>query len=112
MRQAGIIAAGSLYALRHNIERLHEDHENAARLAAGLAEIPGVALDPTPETNILYFDISGTGLTGDQARTRLLEGGVRASGVGPRRLRFVTHLDVSRADIDRAREVCRQALTV
>lgn len=110
MRQAGIVAAGGLYALRHHVERLRDDHENAARLAEGLAAIPGVALDPAPETNIVYFDVSGTGLTADAARERLLAGGVRASGVGPRRLRFVTHLDVPRPDIDRAVEAAREAL--
>ncbi len=109
MRQAGIVAAGGLYALRHHVERLAVDHENAARLAEGLAEIPGVRLDPAPQTNLVFFHVSGTGLSADEARARLLENGVRASGVGER-LRFVTHLDVSRADIDTALAVCHRVL--
>ncbi len=66
MRQAGIIAAGGVYALRHHVDRLAEDHERARRLASGLAEIPGLALDPERvETNIVIFDVSRTGLSGD-----------------------------------------------
>jgi threonine aldolase len=111
MRQAGIIAAGGLYALRHHIERLHEDHDNALLLAEGLAAIPGVRLDPPPETNIVYFDISGTGLTGAEARQRLEMEGVRASGIAPMRLRFVTHLDISREQIHQAIAGARRALS-
>jgi threonine aldolase len=111
MRQAGIIAAGGLYALRHNVERLREDHENAAVLAEGLATIPGVRLDPPPETNIVFFDIAGTGLSDVAARKRLEAEGVRASGLGPTRLRFVTHLDVSREQIDQAIAASRRALS-
>jgi threonine aldolase len=111
MRQAGIIAAGGLYALRHNVERLREDHENATLLAEGLAVVPGVRLDPAPETNIVYFDIAGTGLSSVEARRRLEAEGVRASGIGPTRLRFVTHLDVSRAQIRQAVSAARRALS-
>jgi threonine aldolase len=111
MRQAGIIAAGGLYALRHNVERLREDHENAALLAEGLATIPGVRLDPAPETNLVFFDIAGTGLSNAEARKRLEAEGVRASGLGPTRLRFVTHLDVSREQIRQAIAASRRALS-
>ena len=59
MRQAGIVAAGGLYALDHHVERLAEDHANARRLAEGLAELPGVELDPaTVETNIVIFAVA------------------------------------------------------
>lgn len=111
MRQAGIIAAGGLYGIRYNIARLAEDHANAVRLAEGLTEIPGIRLDPAPQTNILYFDVSGTGLTGTEAAARLLENGVRCSGPNGNgnRLRFVTHLDVSAVDIERAIEGMRSA---
>ena len=108
MRQAGIIAAGGLYVLRHNIIRLADDHEHARILAAGLADIPGVRLDPAPETNLVFVNIEGIGLTGDDAQIRLLTRGVRCSG-GGKRLRFVTHLDVSRADIDTAIKAARLA---
>lgn len=110
MRQAGIIAAGGLHALRHHVTRLADDHAQAARLAEGLAAIPGVWLDPPPETNLVFFDVAGTGLTASAARQRLLEQGVRASGTGPTRLRFVTHLDVSGDDIDQAIQATRRAL--
>ena len=60
MRQAGIIAAGGVYALRHHVKRLAEDHANARRLAEGLAALPGVTLDPASvETNLVFFDLSG-----------------------------------------------------
>ena len=111
MRQAGIIAAGGLYALRNNIERLREDHANAAELARGLAEIPGVRLDPPPETNLVFIDISETGRGGAEARRRLDHAGVRASGFGPTRLRFVTHLDITAADIDCAVETATRVLS-
>ena len=109
MRQAGIVAAGGLYALDHHIERLQEDHDNARLLAQGLAQIPGVRLDPAPETNLVFFDISGTGLLDTDARYRLEARGVRASGSGSR-LRFVTHLDISREQIHQAVDAARDAL--
>jgi threonine aldolase len=109
MRQAGIIAAGGLYALEHHVERLADDHANAALLAEGLAAIPGVRLDPAPETNLVFFDISGTGLGGEVARQRLEAEGVRASGMSPTRLRFVTHLDVSGRQITQAIDAARRA---
>src|SRR5439155_13351266 len=60
MRQAGIIAAGGVYALRHHVKRLADDHANARRLAEGLAALPGVRLDPsTVETNIVFFELTG-----------------------------------------------------
>ncbi len=107
MRQAGIIAAGGVYALRHNVERLAEDHANAQRLAAGLAELPGIKLDPlTVETNLVFFDLTGD-LDAPTAVERLLEHGVRMGAAGPRTIRAVTHLDVSAAQIERAIEAAR-----
>lgn len=110
MRQAGIVAAGGLYALEHHIDRLEEDHANAARLAEGLATIPGVVLDPAPETNLVFVNVSGTGLTGEQAKERLEAEGIRASGTFGTRLRFVTHLDISRDQIDLALAAARRVL--
>ena len=110
MRQAGIIAAGGLYGLEHNVAGLARDHANAKRLAHGLARIPGVVLDPAPETNLVFVNIAGTGLSGDDAQARLLEWGVRGSG-GGHRLRFVTHLDISDADIDAAIAAATDAWT-
>ncbi len=111
MRQAGIVAAAGLYALRHHIDDLERDHAHAKLLAEGLASLPGVTLCPPPETNIVFFDVAGTGRSGDEARERLLAAGVRASGFpGSTRLRFVTHRDISRDDILRAIEAAREAL--
>lgn len=98
MRQAGVLAAAGLYALDHNIERLAEDHENASILARGLSEIPGASVWPQ-ETNIVVLELSGR-LGAPELCRRLARNGVLASpaaaGTHPRRIRFVTHLDVSR----------------
>lgn len=108
MRQAGIIAAGGVYALRHHVERLAEDHANARRLAEGLAEIPGITIDPsTVETNIVFFDVSGTGLDAATWAAALLEHGVRVGPTSPTRIRAVTHLDVNRDGIERALAAAR-----
>lgn len=106
MRQAGIIAAGAIYALDHNIERLAEDNENATRLARALAAMPHVDLDPASvETNIIVMRIRDWPGGPSAFVDRLLEEhGVRASLVGTDQIRFVTHLDVSPSDIDAAIE--------
>jgi threonine aldolase len=111
MRQAGIIAAACLYALDHHVERLAEDHENARRLAEGLAEIPGIDLDPaTVETNIVWLEIHGP-ISAPDLAAALKERGVLIGAFGPTRMRAVTHLDVDRADIDAALQALRRALS-
>lgn len=111
MRQAGIIAAGGVYALRHHVERLAEDHANAKVLAAGLAEIPGIALNPRDvETNIVIFDIARTGLKPPELLEKFLAHGLRMSPVFPTRLRAVTHLDVSRPQVEEAVQIARNVL--
>jgi len=111
MRQAGIIAAGGVYALRHHVKRLAEDHANARRLAEGLARLPGVRLDPsTIETNIVFFDLTGS-LTAPAAVERMLAHGVRMGALGARTIRAVTHLDVDAAGIERALAVARDVFT-
>jgi threonine aldolase len=107
MRQAGILAAGCLYALDNHVERLAEDHEHARTLAAGLAELPGIELDPAAvETNIVIAGVADSaGL-----RARLAERAVEVSAVGPRRIRCVTHLDVDGDAIDTALERFRAVL--
>jgi threonine aldolase len=110
MRQAGIIAAGGVWALRHHVKRLAEDHAHARRLAEGLAALPGVALDPaTVETNIVFFDVTGR-LDAATVVEQLLARGVRMGALGPRTIRAVTHLDVSAAHIERALEAARAVL--
>jgi threonine aldolase len=102
MRQAGVAAAGCLLALDHHVERLAEDHEHARLLAQGLGAIDGIEVrTPTPETNMVFFDVSGLGLSNRQFVDRLAAAGVRVSGAGGQ-IRAVTHLDVSRQGIERA----------
>jgi threonine aldolase len=112
MRQAGIVAAAGIYALAHNVDRLAEDHARARRLAEGLAELPGIALDAgAVETNIVVFDVRGTGLTGAEFGRRTLERfGVRFSVLGPTLVRAVTHLDVPADGVERALAAARGAL--
>jgi threonine aldolase len=112
MRQAGIIAAAGVYALRHHVDRLAEDHERARQLARGLAELRGVAIDPERvETNIVIFDVSGTGLSGDDFAGRTLAShGVRFSVLGPTMVRAVTHLDIPPDGVSRALEAAQAAL--
>jgi len=108
MPQAGINSAGAVYALRHHVKRLAEDHANARRLAEGLAGPPGVKLDPaTIETNIVFFELAGE-LTAPVAVERLLARGVRMGASGQRLIRAVTHLDVDAAAIERALFAARE----
>jgi threonine aldolase len=102
MRQAGIAAAGCLYALDHHVQRLAQDHANAQRLARGLAQIPAIAVRTSrPETNIVFFDAAGTGLSNEEFLQRLAARGIRMGRVRGE-IRAVTHLDVGEKDIDAA----------
>jgi len=105
MRQAGVLAAAVLHALDHHIDRLAEDHANARRLADGLQGLPGVQCE-MPQTNIVFVDVAPERAHGvvDRARAQ----GVLCTGLY--RLRLVTHLDVSRPDVDRTIDVMRAAL--
>jgi threonine aldolase len=108
MRQVGIIAAGALYALEHNIERLDEDHKNARSLAEGLAAIPGIRIDmESVQTNIIVIDIGETARSAAEAVARLKRRGVLVVPLGPSLLRAVTHLNVSRDEIVQAIDVFR-----
>ena len=101
MRQVGILCAAALYALEHHRARLADDHANARRLAAGLAGIAGVRLDPaTVETNIVIFEV--VGLPSAELARLTEAAGVRLHAIAPTRLRAVTHLDVDADGIDRA----------
>jgi threonine aldolase len=111
MRQAGILAAGALYALTHNVERLADDHRNARRLAQGLAEIPGVKVDPARvETNLVFADFP---IPATDAVAQLKAVGVltNAEGSRPTSLRMVSHLDVSSEAIEDAIQRVRQLLS-
>jgi threonine aldolase len=111
MRQAGIIASACLYALDHHIERLADDHANGRYLADGLADIPGIELDPaTVETNIVWFDMRGR-MSADELSATLKEQGVLIGAYGPTRMRAVTHLDVDRDGIEAALQALRRILS-
>jgi threonine aldolase len=110
MRQAGVLAAAGLIALEETPQRLPEDHANAKRLAEGVAELPGVKIDPEKvATNIVIFDVSEAGISADEICARLRERGVLAAGFGSS-IRMVTHYDVSSADIETALKEMRKAL--
>jgi threonine aldolase len=109
MRQGGICAAACLYALDHHIDRLAEDHANARVLARGLAQLPGIAVEQ-PETNLVFFDTTGTGLTASEIGARALAHGVSFSLSGKYRVRACTHLDVTAAQVAEAVTVVRNAL--
>ncbi len=103
MRQVGVIAAAGLVGLDSMVERLADDHRRARRLAEGLAEIPGVVLDPARvETNIVIFGLEEHRAP-DFAR-RLEERGVRCLPVEPARIRMVTHYQVDDVGVERALE--------
>ena len=111
MRQAGIIAAAGVYALQHHVARLAEDHAHAKMLAEALAELPTMRLNPAEvETNIIFMDVSATGRPAQVIGEQLEQHGVRVSVMGRTRLRAVTHLDVSRQDIERAIAVFQKVL--
>lgn len=98
-RQGGIIAAGALHALRNHRGRLVHDHDNAARLAAGLAEMPGIEIDAaTVQTNLVYFGLRA--MKAAEFCDRLNERGVAMLPLGDTRVRAVTHLGVSATDMD------------
>ncbi|HBK06973.1 MAG TPA: low specificity L-threonine aldolase [Acetobacteraceae bacterium] len=101
MRQAGICAAACLYSLDHNVDRLAEDHANARILSRGLSQLPGLVVEE-PETNLVFFDTRGSGLTADELAARLRREGVSVSTVGPYRVRACTHLDVDAAGVEMA----------
>jgi threonine aldolase len=108
MRQAGVLAAAGLIALEKMPLRLKEDHENAQVLAQGLAEVAGIKIDPKKVmTNILIFNITGTGMNTTEFTRKLAEVDVLAAGIDPEHMRFVTHMDVSREDCVRTLEAVR-----
>ncbi|MFQ5938307.1 MAG: threonine aldolase family protein [Acidiferrobacterales bacterium] len=112
MRQSGILAAAGIYALKHHVERLAEDHANAKLFAKRIAMIPGIALDPpTVETNMVFFNVKETGLTAAQVSAGLCERGVRIGEEGDSLMRAVTHLDVDRAGVEQAASALASLVT-
>ena len=106
MRQVGLFAAAGLYALDHHIARLAEDHANARRIAGRLAASPRVALHlATVQTNILVFEVTPEAPDAATIVARARERGVLIFAFGPRKIRVVTHLDVTREQCERGAEI-------
>ncbi len=109
MRQAGIIAAGALYAVEHNFTRLKEDHRRARILAEALNAFPGMVIDlHTVQTNIIIIDTSLTGKPAPSIAERLNENGVKVIAFAPTRIRLVTNLHITDNDIDRVIEIFKK----
>jgi len=103
MRQAGVLAAAGIVALNEMVERLAEDHANARKLADGLAEMPGLCIDPSLiKTDIVYFEVEKDNMTVAELVKRLEYRGIRMLPVGPGRIRAVTHYHITSDDIDYA----------
>jgi threonine aldolase len=99
MRQAGIIAAAGIYALENMVDRLQDDHDNAAYAAGRLAALPGVSLSPPPDTNLVYFTVEGW--DSRKLEKALNDAGVLCFDEGGR-IRWVTHYGIERDDIEDA----------
>jgi threonine aldolase len=114
MRQSGVLAAAGIIALQDMSRRLEEDHHNARFLADALAHVPGIHVPHRVETNIVIFDVVGTGLSGAEFGARLKQRGILINAVGATQLRLLTHYDAGRPACERAlgaiEEVARVAL--
>ena len=108
MRQAGIMAAGCLYALDHHVERLADDHRNAQILAQAVTDTPGLHLEPPEvDTNLIWVRIDPEAGTAKEITAKLKQQGVLIHAAGPQKIRACTHLDVSKAQAERAAELLR-----
>ena len=107
MRQSGLLAAAGIHALENHVERLAEDHANARALAEGLAEIPGVKVDPV-QTNMVFVEVSGDTT---HLEERMEASGILMAGYTGEKIRLVTHLDISAKDIEKVLCEFREALT-
>ena len=111
MRQAGILASAGIYAIDHHFDRLKEDHEHAKRLALGLKDIRGISIIPEHvETNIIIFEVTATGKTAVQLKNDMKKEGVLIHAMSPTQVRLLTHLDVTREDIDTALRAFKRVL--
>ena len=111
MRQVGVLAAAGLIALEEMTKRLDEDHANARSIADVLAGMPGIKIDPARvQTNIVIFDVTGTGMTSAEFSKQCQELGLRVSTANPACVRIVTHHDASKADCERAIDLVRQVV--
>ncbi len=109
MRQVGVLAAAGLIALDEHPARLAADHANARALASCLATIPGISIDPAAvESNIVIFDVSGTGMKASDISARLKSEGILMNAINDRQMRAVTHYDVTREECEQAIAVLRR----
>lgn len=110
MRQTGVLAAAGLVALDTMVDRLAEDHANARTLAEGLAELPGISCDLTRvQTNLVYFNL--TKLKGAQFEEACRQRGLLGEALDPYRIRFVTHVGITAADVQSALEICHEVMS-
>ena len=106
MRQAGIIAAGGLYALRHHVDDLRWDHERARRLAQTLNRLPGIEVNADDvHTNIVIFDVDDQKGSGAEIEERLKRAGLLCLAFARHKIRLVTHRDLTDTDIDQAIQI-------
>jgi threonine aldolase len=111
MRQVGVLAAAAIYAIENNIERLAEDHSNARYLAEGLAKIDGVSIDlNTVHTNIVIFDVSRSNMTAPEITEKWKEKGVLALPISDKKIRIVTHMDVTSEECEKALSLFKEAV--
>jgi threonine aldolase len=110
MRQAGVLAAAGILALTEMVVRLADDHKNAAALAAGLAEFKGLSINVNQvKTNLVFFETTGV-MTAEDLRQHLAMENLLVLAVGPKRLRAVTHYQITDADIDQTLEIFKRVL--
>ena len=111
MRQAGVFAAAGIVALNEMVDRLAEDHANARRLAEGLADMPGIEIDPAAvPTNILFFQLVDPSIAPQELADHLRERRVVISRGPSRRIRMVTHYGIEAEHIDRALHAFHEVL--
>jgi threonine aldolase len=111
MRQCGVIAAAGIVALDEMVERLAEDHENARRLAEGIADIPGIDVDPRKvQTDIVIFGVAPEHMSAAALTAALRERGVQMSAVGATRIRAVTHYGIEASDVNAAIGAIREVM--
>ena len=111
MRQAGVVAAGALHALDHQVDRLAEDHANARLIAQAVVETDGLSLESgAVETNLVWITVDPSVGTAKEIAARLRADGILVSALGPQSLRACTHLDVSHAEAVRAADALREAV--
>ncbi len=111
MRQAGVIAAAGIVALNEMVDRLAEDHANAKKLSMGLAEIPGISINPDDiQTNIIFFEITREDMKPEEFVQKIDAEGIRMLPVGPGKVRAVTHYHITTEDIDQALSVISKVM--